>query len=104
MIDNPLTPLNMSSSPSTSNYESLGFYKSHSYTSSSASEKSGRAIRYRVRKPKVQKQSLTIDVREVELNLNGVKSVKSIYVVVGGRTEHKFISRESAENFITTNK
>jgi hypothetical protein len=89
----------MNSSASISNYEKLGLYKSTaSVKSPTAGEKNGKAIYTtyrRVRTPKV-----VMRVEERESILNGEPT--TMFFVVGGKNERKFISSEAAQSFITS--
>lgn len=94
----------MNSSPSTSSYDSLGMYKRTSFSFATAGEKSGRAIRIKTKRMKREvTPQLSIEERTSVLNLNGVQTTQTLYVVVGGKVERKFISEEGAKSFISLN-
>jgi hypothetical protein len=107
MIDNPLTPLTMNSSPSISNYENLGLYLTSSQTSKSASERNGRAIRRVFRKP-TPTPITTLDWNVEECNIqlrneNGSVREVSGYLVCRDEISKRFVNMESVQRFISQN-
>jgi hypothetical protein len=99
-----LTPFNMNSSPSTSNYENLGLYVNHTSSSKSASEKNGRAIRRVFRKPVVEVQPWNvIECTIILRSSDGTVREVSGYEVRRGEIQKRFINREGVERFISQN-
>lgn len=105
MIDNPLTPLNMSSSPSISNYSEIGQYRNSSPYVKSAGERNSKAIRRRFRRPAVEKpqpwnvRQCVIQLRDVE----GLVREVSGYEVSRGEVVKRFVSFEGMSRFISQN-
>jgi hypothetical protein len=101
-----LKPLNvMNSSPSISNYEKLGLYISSSRTSTSASERNGRAVRRVFRKP-AQKPVEAWNVEECTIQLrseNGSVREVSGFSVSRGEVVKRFVNIESVQRFISQN-
>jgi hypothetical protein len=95
----------MSSSPSISNYENLGLYVSSSHSSTSAGERNGRVIRYRVKraveaKPEWKIEECTIEIR----NSEGVVKTVNGFSVTNGTITKRFVNMEGVNKFIQKNK
>jgi hypothetical protein len=100
-----LKPLNvMNSSPSISNYENLGLYINRSYSSSSASERNGRAVRRVFRKPKPVVEAWNVEECNIQLRSeNGSVREVSGYQVSRGEVVKRFVNIESVQRFISQN-
>jgi hypothetical protein len=93
----------MSESPSISNYGSKSIYTNAADSNvRSAGEKNGRAIYYKMRKPKVSKVEYLMNVETTLLRVVGSEPREvEVIMVRGGGVEKKFVSEEAARIWIS---
>lgn len=97
----------MNASPSITNYENLGLFINHNSYFKSVSEKNGKCVRRRFKKPITETPTpitfeYTVEVSVLNL-IGGGKRETEIVTVKGGGIEKRFVSLESAQRWVENN-